>query len=420
MCVYTKQLQQHGRNYGLYNDSVRQVLFLVGQSPYPLSLGEIAALIRKDEEKKMSNEYKIVKRLCPPVSSIINVNNPRIRRYLDIVKRDDGSDGYFLNFRGLLVYLFNEYIIQKKESVDYTKKSERERHIYRKHIVNSNTRFNSKIVNRINKVISNPLVIEKAKFLTNWEVFQKQGFDVIGLLLDIGVELQNQLSIDSYDDTYLIRRATERYFIILENFYEEFEFSISFNTNITKFGELKSLRETMNNYRKLILSLTKEFISKEFKRLDYIDNLSSSFEILKALDKQSTSKTKIISLIPLMSKYKNKFKNSITFLDTIKNARNYPEYIFADNYLISKTLLQKIKSPLLESMKFSHLVPIFRNCNIPQSCIHDVMEYLGYEVKASKFNNDDDFEKGSYITFTKKDIRYMELYKKSTKTSGIK
>ena len=71
-------------------------------------------------------------------------------------------------------------------------------------------------------------------------------------------------------------------------------------------------------------------------------------------------------------------------------------------------------------MKFSELIPIFGNYKIPQSCIRDVMEYLGYEVKASKFNNENDFETGAYVTFIKKNIRYMELHKKNNRMSHIK
>ena len=52
----------------------------------------------------------------------------------------------------------------------------------------------------IRRVVSNPLVIEEAPFLHHWKVFEEHGFDVIGLLKQIAVELYNQLHITAEND----------------------------------------------------------------------------------------------------------------------------------------------------------------------------------------------------------------------------
>jgi hypothetical protein len=47
--------------------------------------------------------------------------------------------------------------------------------------------------------------------LNSWEKFEEKGFNVIGTLLQIANEFQEQL--EKYDENYLIVRVTERYLI---------------------------------------------------------------------------------------------------------------------------------------------------------------------------------------------------------------
>jgi hypothetical protein len=100
-------------------------------------------------------------------------------------------------FRGFLLYLYCECVLVqwKKDTPRYERKESKE---------------------CILKTLSNPLVIQEVPFLLHWKNFKKH-FDVIGLLKQIAVELYNQLHITAENDRYLLRRATERYFIQLEN-----------------------------------------------------------------------------------------------------------------------------------------------------------------------------------------------------------
>lgn len=88
--------------------------------------------------------------------------------------------------------------------------------------ISSSLSSSRKIKNRIREVISNPLITEEiAPFLKYWQYFfnEDYNFNVIDLLLEISVELENQLHIDTKNDLYLLRRASERYFIEFENFF---------------------------------------------------------------------------------------------------------------------------------------------------------------------------------------------------------
>ncbi len=131
--VIPSGMNQIGRNLGLYNEVVRETLFFVCQSEKPLTSGRIAQQIRQDERRRMSNEYKIIKRSCPPVQTVL-IGNPRTRRYLDIVP-GDGRYMYVPTFRGFLLYLYNEYRVKKDDSKDYEKKGERDRQHLRPKVI---------------------------------------------------------------------------------------------------------------------------------------------------------------------------------------------------------------------------------------------------------------------------------------------
>jgi hypothetical protein len=176
--------QKYGRKSALCNSWVRGILWVVGSSHESISSGEIAKAIRIHMDKKMSNEYKWIKKLCPPLAdedvSLLPMtapeDNPCTKRYLNItfleedtqlssdinkVKTDDSSKGkedrrergrrknwrYSLSFRGLLLYIYNEYNEEGKSD---------------KH--------------RIHSVIQNPLVVKEAPFLKYSEEFEKHAF----------------------------------------------------------------------------------------------------------------------------------------------------------------------------------------------------------------------------------------------------
>ena len=72
---------------------------------------------------------------------------------------------------------------------------------------------------RVRKLIRNPNVQNEAPFLKDFELQEFLGFDVVGLLLQISVELIDQLHIDAGNDDYLLRRAMERYLAEFDRFF---------------------------------------------------------------------------------------------------------------------------------------------------------------------------------------------------------
>jgi hypothetical protein len=106
-----------------------------------------------------------------------------------------------------------------------------------------------------------------------WWYFEKAGFNVIELLLDISLEYINQLHIDAEYDNYLLRRITERFFIELENIFYRFSdptFSAYF---IKKIGveEYDKILDKINEYRDIIISYQKGWIRKQQEIIDYFD-----------------------------------------------------------------------------------------------------------------------------------------------------
>ncbi|HET7391901.1 MAG TPA: hypothetical protein VFJ51_13865 [Nitrososphaeraceae archaeon] len=111
--------------------------------------------------------------------------------------------------------------------------------------------------NRIKDVISNSLIIKIAPFLKDWQLFSNEycDFNVIDLLLEIAVELENQFHIDTTNDFYLIRRASERYFVELENYLWGILDSPLCYFHAKDVGNVKhaELFKARNNYRREVM-----------------------------------------------------------------------------------------------------------------------------------------------------------------------
>ena len=113
--------------------------------------------------------------------------------------REDNGENLFykLNFRGLLLFLFNLSKLGLKKRV---------------------------IRKQISEVLSNPKIEEMAPFLKYFDDFENAGFDVLYSLKEIAAELQNHhedntTGLSNSNMIYLIRRATEIYFIRVTNYF---------------------------------------------------------------------------------------------------------------------------------------------------------------------------------------------------------
>ena len=346
MVLYVAKTRNEGRNLLPLKDLeyLSTLLYIIGESNPPIKVKEFIQAIRRNEDKKLSIEYKILNKLCPvfygrkkdPTLYIIspyehyhnikearplwttafvklsvdegmendyqgllkryqkaqpryrnttNISflkearfkqqrklNPQIEKYYlqlmsleaEINSENRKDLGLRLTFRGLLAYLFSEYQHQKDIESKRGKRKSKERHKeiengWRKNLVKRSS-------TRIRHVIRNPCIIKEAPFLEDSELFESLGFDVIGLLLQISRELISQLDIDSNNDLYLLRRATERYSCEVNRFFFEglrgavkkahpMNVSISLSTPVRPDEEQDSILKRMANRKRIIAAL---------------------------------------------------------------------------------------------------------------------------------------------------------------------
>ena len=163
--------------------------------------------IIKDSSGKHVIYYRVKRNLAVATTDYLDVrrtgNSPngelvRVENFSGAMDDDNGENlVYALNFRGFLLFLLNL-------SRSGLKKSQ--------------------IRKQISQVLSNPKTVEIAPFLKYWDDFEKAGFDVFSSLKEIAVELEhhheeNTTGLSSGNLMYLLRRATEIYFIKMTNYF---------------------------------------------------------------------------------------------------------------------------------------------------------------------------------------------------------
>jgi hypothetical protein len=135
----------------------------------------------------------------------------------------------------------------------------------------------SDVQKQIYEVLSNPKTEEIAPFLKYWGDFKNAGFNVLHSLNEIAAALQNHheentTGLSSSNMIYLIRRATEIYFIRVTN-YLFFTIDISggfshYYGEKKGFANLLEIRRKTSEYRLFILSLLKGWYSEDLKAID--------------------------------------------------------------------------------------------------------------------------------------------------------
>jgi hypothetical protein len=185
--------------------------------------------------------------------------------------------GLCLTFRGILAYLFSEgesrkNVERKKEVREMDEKETRK-------AAEMEEARRRKWRGRIRQVIRNPYVVKEAPFLEHSDLLENSGFDVIGLLLQIGTELVDQLHIDTDNDRYLLRRATERYFA---EFNRAFFYGLRgavkkrYPMNMSYVKE-KSAVSTLNEYRKKMALQRRVWTLNDLKEID--NTIRTSIEL---------------------------------------------------------------------------------------------------------------------------------------------
>jgi len=157
------------------------------------------------------------------------------------IKNDTEYWRYSLNLRGFLLYLFEESQAERKDS------------------------------RRIRAVILNPAIVEEAPFLMYCQDFENAGFNVIDILRKIGIEFRNQLH---YDIDYLLRRATERYYVELTNYFYSLKSPLFFNKYI-KNVSLQTDKK-LKEYQLKMLKIQREWLTKQIENIDKLTDVYST------------------------------------------------------------------------------------------------------------------------------------------------
>ena len=251
----------------------------------------------------------------------------------------------------------------------------------------STKREHSRAVKKIRSIINKDHVLEQAPFLKYWQDFEKCGFNAIELLLQIAEELYSQLRIDAEHDKYLLRRASERYFVGVENFcYERIENAFYFLADKITPDELNLLTRTRHKYRRQIVPLLKVWIQKQQELFDYIDDKSKEDDI--AWD-TPVDNDKIILFSDLASKYGTNIAQVSKAFDLhYNNDPGKPDYYphHERKYLITNTCLipvheiDKLKLVLSNGMNFLDVCSLFEKHGIPESCHQQIIPKLGFEI----------------------------------------
>jgi hypothetical protein len=321
----------------------------------------------------------------------------------DIAEMRDNRENwrYSLNLRGLILYLFHE-----------------------SNIIFSNTHSavdKRKARHRIREVISNPLIIKKAPFLNFWRYFEKAGFNVVNLLLDISLEYINQLHIDAERDNYLLRRITERFFVELENIFYDYFSSVSWSHFAKKIGsieEYNKIREKSNEYRDIIISYQKDWIREQQKVIDYFDKKCKAFKLEKefynTLDALEYGDESIISIDKLAQKYEMSSKDIHDFIFSIlphkeKGAPYYytyknKQYLVIHSCLISRSKLDKLKSLLFHGMDVQCAYSTLHKHSIPELCRYQLIYELGFWIISNSHYSD-----GYIIRIAANDVRLFKV-----------
>ena len=454
LCMIKDESEKKGRNIGLVNKVTLEILeHALIQNRY-LSMGELVDGIHHPykEKGKKSAEYKQIKKLLPkdrektnsrfrfPPLGFIDVkernNAPqqKIQRVYNIfrevhgeysqalydyedkiissdelkVKKDRENNAseeyrrviqryqiYSPNFRGLLLYLYLCKILRLK---DYNRDGYKNTPGRIKAKVDTRTststkRKHSRTVWKIRRIIDKNQVLEQAPFLKYWQDFEKCGFNVIELLLQISEELYSQLHIDAENDRYLLRRASERYFVEVENYcYERIDDPFYFLAEITP-DERNLLTRTRHKYRTNMVPLLKEWIQKQQERIDYIDDKRKEVDIAQDT---SFDKDKVILFNDLASKYgANIAKVSKALGLHYNNDPSKPDYYPHDTkkFLVTNTCLipvqelDNLKPTLSNGMNFLDVSSLFEKHGIPESCHQEIIPKLGFEIIKMQWND---------------------------------
>ena len=248
----------------------------VSSSSSTLSDVEILSLeLAEDFKKFLTIEEK--KEFDEKYNKAISTRELLDKLMVKISDRKSKSYGYVITFLGLLLYLYNESKDEEKHEkprvvyVDIGNKNKKNKKTKKVPF----TAMRQPRVNFIHKVISNPVVLEEAPFLKDWQCFEEHGFEVVIQLLQIAANFESQLLATAqkkYTD-YIFKTVTKYYFIELENCLYEILDTASYYIHMKNVGYVKhaELSKVRKNYREeVMIPYLNKFRAEDEKFLNYL------------------------------------------------------------------------------------------------------------------------------------------------------
>jgi hypothetical protein len=389
----TENIKEYRRSIGLDNKATLGILdvvlyTMVKENRYPTKK-ELADGISDHYKQsgKLSGEYKQIKKLLPVEKKTSSRFRFTTHGFLQIKKSGEVAP----TFRGLLLFLYfcKKYRLKKRRVEDHSfqNKPGRIRTADDKKSSTTGARKHIQAIREIQRIFDNPTIQERAPFLKYWRDFERCGFNGVELSLEIAGELYTQLHIDAEHDKYLLRRASERYFVGVENYcYERIDDAFYFLADKLTPDDLNLLAQTRHKYRRHMVPLLKGWIQKQQELFDYIDDKRKEDDIA---GDTSFDKNKIILLSDLALKYDTDITNVSQALGLFYNNNpGKPDYYPYDTrkYLVTNTCLvpvheiDKLKPVLSNGMNFLDVCSLFEKHGIPESCHQEIIPKLGFEI----------------------------------------
>jgi hypothetical protein len=386
----TEKINEYRRSIGLDNKATLGILdvvlyTMVKENRYP-SKKELADGISDHYKQsgKLSGEYKQIKKLLPVEKKTSSRFRFTTHGFLQTKKSGEVAP----TFRGLLLFLYlcKKYRLKKRRVEDYNYKNKpgRIRTADDKKSSTTGVRKHIQTIREIQRIFDKPTIQERAPFLKYWRDFERCGFKAVELSLEIAGELYTQLHIDAEHDKYLLRRASERYFVGVENYcYDD---AFYFLADKLTPDELNLLTQTRHKYRRHMIPLLKGWIQKQQELFDYIDDKRKEDDI--AFD-TSFDDDKIILFSDLASKYGTNIARVSKALGLhYNNDPIKPDYYPYDTrkYLVTNTCLvpvneiYNLKPVLSNGMNFLDVCSLFEKHGIPESCHQEIIPKLGFEI----------------------------------------
>ena len=340
---------------------------------YPKPIRFLEVRLNEQAEKLITEIKNQIHIKYPEVSEIELETWPEVLE----IKNDRDYWLYELNFRGLLLYFAGGSQIEDREKSNQ----------------------------RIRDVISNPIIEEKAPFLKNWQDFEKVGFDVIGILREIGTEFQSQIVDYNTENDYLRLVITERYYKVLSNYFYWFECSFFLGKNkkyVKKYVE-HQIYNKLDEYHLKISKLQCSWLNKQIKNID-IRNRRHALQknndnlIKEVHDVITTDSNTIISIDELAVKYNmsnGQVMSLLTSMEYNSSSNRDDNYngthIIAGLHLIPNSRVASLLQVEVITRLKDTLLLLEKN-GIPESCHLELIRKLGFTIirkdrKTKNWNN---------------------------------